>query len=67
MMYENIYEWIEEQMERESMSEIHVELIIKNLPFHENVSRYQVYNENDTINELFDLTFNDNGEIIKVD
>ncbi len=67
MMYENIYEWIEEQMETECESPIHVECVMTSIPYHENESRYQVYSEDDAINKLFDLTFNDDRQIIKVE
>ena len=61
-----ISEWQEKMME-EVEGTVIVSCVMQNIPWHDNTSRYQVYNEEGTYDQLFDITSDENGEILKID
>jgi len=58
-------EWKEKMME-EVEGNVVISCVMKNVPYHENTSRYQVYNEEGTYNRTFDVTTNEDGIIINI-
>jgi hypothetical protein len=59
-------EWKEKMME-EIEGTVIISCIMNSVPHHVNTSRYQVYNEEGTFNKLFDITTNDNDQIINIE
>lgn len=60
-----IREWMENMIE-EVEGQVRISCVMEQVPWHDNTSRYQVYNEEGTYNELFDITIDNNGKIISV-
>ena len=61
-----LQEWEQEMME-EVEGTVFVSCIMENVPFHENTKRFQVYNEEGTFNQTFDITLDEEQNIISID
>jgi len=59
-------EWEQEMME-DVEGTVFVSCIMENVPFHENTKRFQVYNEEGTFNQTFDITLDEEQNIISID
>jgi len=59
-------EWKEKMME-EVEGTITISCVMQNVPYHENTSRFQVYNEEGTFDKLFDISTDNEGNITKID
>jgi len=59
-------EWVQEMME-EVEGTVFVSCIMENVPFHPNTKRYQVYNEEGTFDQTFDITLDEEQNIINID
>ena len=61
-----LQEWVQEMME-EVEGTVFVSCIMENVPFHPNTKRYQVYNEEGTFDQTFDITLDEEQNIINID
>mgnify|MGYP006894384463 CR=1 FL=1 len=61
-----LLEWQEQMMEQVEGT-VFLSCIMDSVPYHANTKRYQVYNEEGTYDETFDITTDDDGYIINVE
>lgn len=61
-----LQEWEQEMME-EVEGTVFVSCIMENVLFHENTKRFQVYNEEGTFDQTFDITLDEQQNIISID
>ncbi len=61
----NLTEW-KEKMQEEVEGEVFVSCIMEEVPHHPGTRRFQVYNAEGTFDRLFDITLNENEEIISI-
>lgn len=61
-----LLEWQEEMME-EVEGNVFISCVMDEVPYHPGTKRYQVYNEEGTFDELFDVTIDDDGLITNIE
>ena len=61
-----LQEW-QDQMMEEVSGTVHISCIMDSVPFHPNTKRFQVYNEEGTFNQTFDITLDEEQNIISID
>jgi hypothetical protein len=61
-----INEWKEKVIE-DIEGEVIIACVIQDIPFHNNTSRFQVYNKEGTYSKLFDITIDEYGDIIEIE
>lgn len=61
-----LLEWQEEMMQGIEGT-VFISCIMDEVPHHPGTKRYQVYNEEGTFNELFDVTIDDDGLITNIE
>ena len=59
-------EWQQKMME-EVEGTVFISCIGNSIPYHPGTKRFQVYNEEDTYIEVFDITFDADGYIINIE
>jgi len=59
-------EWKEEMME-EVPGTVIISCVMQNVPFRQGTKRFQVYNEEGTFNQTFDITLDEEQNIISID
>ncbi len=59
-------EWKEKMME-EVEGTVIISCVMREVPYHHNASRYQVYNEEGTYDKTFDITVDEDGEITNIE
>lgn len=61
-----LQEWEQEMME-EVEGTVFISCIMENVPYHPNTKRFQVYNEEGTFDQTFDITLDEQQNIISID
>ena len=61
-----LLEWKEQMMEQVEGT-VFISCIMDKIPFQENTKRFQVYNEEGTFNQTFDITLDVEGFIINIE
>lgn len=61
-----INEWKEEMMESVEGT-VCISCVMPEVPFHQNTSRYQVYNSEGTYDKLFDITLDAEGNVTNIE
>ena len=59
-------EWEQEMME-DVEGTVFISCIMENVPYHPNTKRFQVYNEEGTFNQTFDIALDEGQNIISID
>lgn len=59
-------EWMEQMME-EVEGTVYVSCIMDNVPYHPDTKRFQVYNNEGTFDETFDITLDEDDYIIDIE
>lgn len=59
-------DWKEEMME-EVPGTVHISCIMDSVPFHQNVKRFQVYNDEGSFNQTFDITLDEEQNITNIE
>jgi hypothetical protein len=59
-------DWKEEMME-EVEGTVVISCIMENVPYHPNTKRFQVYNEEGTFNQTFDITLDADENITNIE
>lgn len=59
-------EWKQEMME-DVEGTVFISCIMENVPYHPNTKRFQVYNEEGTFDQTFDITLDEQQNIISID
>jgi len=66
MKKQTLLEWQQEMME-EVEGNVFIGCIMNEVPHHPGTKRYQVYNDEGTFDEIYDITIDDNGYIINIE
>lgn len=59
-------EW-KEQILEEVEGEVFISCVMEEVPWHKNTKRFQVYNNENTYDKLFDITLDDDENIITIE
>lgn len=59
-------EWKENMMESVE-GIVYISCIMNEVPYYPNTARYQVYNQEGTFDQLYDITTDSNGDITKIE
>lgn len=62
---QTLTEWME-MMEQEVEGTVFISCIMDSVPYHPNTKRYNVYNEEETFDETYDITLDEEDFIIDI-
>ena len=65
-MNKSLNAWMEE-MEEKVEGKVFISCVMDKVPGHDNTKRYQVYNEEGTYNKTFDITLDEDKNIISIE